>query len=113
MNAPETDERWQAYEDGYLQGASDGNGSGFGLGKDNPWPEHAPSSPHAELGLRAVKTAEIALHALERITALLDDDCDATRVALYNPKTTVAAIRRELEQASAALTAAERAEVAR
>ena len=67
------------------------------------------NASHAELGQRAVKTAEIALHALERITALLDDDCDETRVALYNPKTTVAAIRRELEQASAELTAAERA----
>jgi hypothetical protein len=66
-------------------------------------PEH-----HAELGLRAVKTAEIALLALERITQLLDDDCDETRVALYNPRATVAAIRRELASAAEDLTAAER-----
>ncbi len=66
------------------------------------------NAAHAELGLRAVKTAEIALQALEHITALLDDDCDETRVALYNPKTTVGSIRRVLEQASAELTAAER-----
>lgn len=32
------------------------------------------------------------------ITALLDDDCDETRVALYNPRATVAAIRVRLEQ---------------
>jgi hypothetical protein len=62
-----------------------------------------------ELGARSVRTAEIALQALERIEALLDDDCDETRVALYNPKATVGNIRRELEQAQEDLTAAERA----
>ncbi|HXJ69871.1 MAG TPA: hypothetical protein VNM39_13255 [Verrucomicrobiae bacterium] len=67
------------------------------------------SAHHAELGQRAVKTAEIALQALERITALLDEDCDETKVALYNPRVTVGNIRRELEQARDELTAAERA----
>ncbi len=69
------------------------------------------SASHAELGQRAVKTAEIALRALEAITALLDEDCDDTRIALYNPRHTVAKIRRELEQAHCALTDAERAPV--
>ncbi len=58
--------------------------------------------------VRAVSTAVVALNALERITALLDDDCDETRVALYNPRATVAAIRRELESAAEDLTALDR-----
>lgn len=62
----------------------------------------------AELAARATRTAEIALQALERITALLDEDCDETRVALYNPRATVANIRRVLEQAESDLTTLER-----
>lgn len=38
-----------------------------------------------------------AEQALARIEALLDNDCDETRVALYNPRATVAAIREVLE----------------
>ncbi len=34
---------WQAYEDGYAQGCSDGSGEGYGLGKDNPHAEHFES----------------------------------------------------------------------
>jgi len=63
---------------------------------------------HAELAEHAVKTADIALQALVNVTELLDGDCDETRVALYNPRETVAAVRRELEHAAAALTAHER-----
>ena len=41
-----------------------------------------------------MKTAE---QALARIESILDGDCDETRIALYNPRTTVAAIREVLD----------------
>ncbi len=66
--------------------------------------ESGPRGEHTELGQRALVSAEIALDALASIGALLDDDCDETRVALYNPRATVAAIRNVLEQAQTELT---------
>lgn len=58
----------------------------------------------AELaGDRARDTADMALNALAEVGALLDADCDETQVALYNPRATVAAIRKVLEQAHDAL----------
>jgi len=68
----------------------------------------APARHHAELAEHAVKTADIALQALTNITELLDGDCDLTRVALYNPRETVASIRLELEAAARDLSAHDR-----
>jgi hypothetical protein len=51
-------------------------------------------------GDHAHATAEHALNALAEVGALLDADCDETRVALYNPRATVAAIRETLEKAA-------------
>jgi hypothetical protein len=56
------------------------------------------------------RAAAISLNALELITALLDDDCDETGVALYNPRSTVAGIRRVLESAAAELASADRSD---
>lgn len=70
---------------------------------------NAAGDTPTELGQRACKTAEHALLALQRIEALLDEDCDETRVRLYNPNSTVAAIRRALEQATADINAVESA----
>jgi hypothetical protein len=54
---------------------------------------------------KAALSADIAIEALVKITELLDADSDATGVALYNPRSTVAAIRQVLTAADAALTA--------
>ncbi len=81
------------------------------MGHSNPYPEHEPAgAPHATLGLRAVRTADVALTALARITALLDDDCDETGCALYNARSTVASIRGVLTQAATELDNADRSE---
>jgi hypothetical protein len=59
--------------------------------------------PAMDPGEQQTAVAQIALEALARITDILDNDCDETRVALYNPRSTVAEIRKVLEQADAAL----------
>jgi hypothetical protein len=51
-------------------------------------------------GDHAHATAEHALNALAEVGALLDTDCDETRVALYNPRATVSAIRDVLDKAA-------------
>ncbi len=52
---------------------------------------------------RAVLLGDIALVALARITELLDEDSDATGIALYNPRSTVNAIRTVLARSADAL----------
>ena len=54
--------------------------------------------------LQARATADLALEALVRITELLDDDCDASGTALYNPRATLTEIRKVLASTDAALT---------
>lgn len=45
----------------------------------------------------ALESTQREADALTAIEALLDDDCDETRVALYNQRVTVAAIRKVLD----------------
>lgn len=51
------------------------------------------------------KIAEVSIAALRQIRQALDDDCDATRIALYNPRKTVAKIRMLLQVADEQLAA--------
>jgi len=60
----------------------------------------AASEAYVGTRTHAHRAASIALDALAEVGRALDDDCDATRIALYNPRATVAAIRRTLHAAS-------------
>jgi hypothetical protein len=60
----------------------------------------AASEAYVSRRTNAHHIASIGLDALAEVGRALDNDCDATRVALYNPRSTIADIRKTLDVAA-------------